>query len=103
MGPLKPTRIALALCALGASGCYQVPPVVEPALLRVIAEPDEASVYVNDRFAGRARHLAKQPKHMAPGVKYVTVVAPKHFPHDIRLELPSGETELRVKLRPVPP
>jgi hypothetical protein len=85
------------------AGCYQVPPVHEPARLRVFAEPEEASVYINDRFAGRARHLAAQPKHMAPGVKYVTITAPHYFPHDIRLELPSGETELRVKLRPIPP
>jgi hypothetical protein len=95
---------ALALGVVLLGGCYgQVPPVKEPARLRVIAEPEEASVYINDRFAGRARHLEAQPKLMAPGVKYITVTAPRYFPHDVRLELPSGETELRIKLRAVPP
>lgn len=98
------TGCALALGAALLGGCYgQLPPVKEPARLRVIAEPKEASVYINDRFAGRARHLEAQPKLMAPGVKYITVSAPHYFPHDVRLELPSGETELRIKLRAVPP
>lgn len=95
---------ALTLAAAFLGGCYgQLPPTKEPARLRVIAEPKEASVYINDRFAGRARHLEAQPKLMAPGIKYITVTAPRYFPHDVRLELPSGETELRIKLRAVPP
>jgi hypothetical protein len=69
----------------------------------VVAEPNTTSVYVNDRFVGSARLLAVKPAVMRPGVKYVTFTAPGYFPHDIRLELPSGTTSIAIKLRPIPP
>jgi hypothetical protein len=47
--------------------------------------------------------LAVQPKSLTPGVKYVTFKAPDYFPHDVRLELPAGETTVKMKLRPIPP
>jgi hypothetical protein len=36
-------------------------------------------------------------------VKYLTFKAPGYFPHDLRLPLPTGETTVRIKLRPIPP
>ncbi|HEY2735735.1 MAG TPA: hypothetical protein VGI70_17175 [Polyangiales bacterium] len=73
------------------------------AYLKVLAEPATTTVYLNDRFIGSARLLQKQPKALTPGVKYLTFKAPGFFPHDLRLELPAGETLVKIKLRPVPP
>lgn len=94
------TVLGLAL-VLGA-GCIHTPPP-PVARLRVVAEPDMTSVYVNDEYVGRARVLAKHPKELKPGVKYITFTAPDHFPHDVRVKLLAGETTIRMKLRPVPP
>lgn len=71
--------------------------------LRVIAVPETATVYVGDRFAGTAAVLAERPEPLRPGVHFVTVRAPGHFPHDLRLDLPPGVTTVRITLRPVPP
>ena len=65
--------------------------------------PDTASVYIDERYVGRARVLAVKPKVLKPGVKYITFEADDHFPHDVRIDLPPGETTLDIKLRPVPP
>lgn len=92
--------VAFSLAFLCA--CATVPVRPTPALLRVIAEPETASVYVNDQFVGSARVLATRPKPMPPGVKFITFQAPDYFPHDVRLDLPAGETTVRIKLRPIP-
>lgn len=97
------SAFASVCLALTLSGCASVPVRPTPATLRVIAEPETASVYVNDQFIGSARVLAKRPKSMKPGVKFITFQAPDFFPHDVRLVLPSGETTVRIKLRPIPP
>jgi hypothetical protein len=73
------------------------------AKLRVIAEPKTTTVYVDDQYIGSARVLAVQPKALMPGVRYVTFKAPAYFPHDVRLDLPPGETTVEMKLRPIPP
>jgi hypothetical protein len=92
----------LALLAL--SGCYsQARPDARVARLRVIAEPEQAAVYIDDRFAGAAKVLAVRPHTLAPGRHFMTLQAPDHFPHDVMLDLPVGETTVRVSLRPVPP
>jgi hypothetical protein len=91
----------VALCALG--GCYgQVRPT-QVAKLRVIAQPDTTTVYIDDAYAASARVLAKQPLVLKPGVKFITFKAPDYFPHDVRVELPAGETTIEMKLRPIPP
>lgn len=87
----------------GVSACGGAPVPTGPASLKVKAEPNTTSVYVNDRFVGSARVLAIKPAVMRPGVKYVTFTAPGHFPHDLRLVLPSGTTSIAIKLRPIPP
>lgn len=95
---------ALLLCAVVAacSGCFsQAQPRL--AKLRVIAEPKTTTVYVDDQYIGNARVLAVQPKVLRPGVKYITFKAPDYFPHDVRVELPAGETTIELKLRPIPP
>lgn len=73
------------------------------AYLKVVAEPKQTTVYLNDRFIGSAHLLQKQPKAMTPGVKYLTFKAPGYFPHDLKLVLPVGETSVKIKLRPIPP
>jgi hypothetical protein len=40
---------------------------------------------------------------MSPGVKYLTFKAPDYFPHDVRVDLPAGETTIEMKLRKIPP
>lgn len=76
------------------------PPKV--AQLRVEAVPDNTTVYIDGRFIGTARILAKKAKRLPPGVKYITFKAPGYFPHDVRLDLPAGLTTLRMTLRPIP-
>lgn len=106
MAALRAACTVVLCVAIGAwvASCSSVP--VRPsksASLRVIAEPETASVYVNDQFVGSGRLLALRPKAMRPGVKFITFQAPNYFPHDVRLELPAGETTVRIKLRPIPP
>jgi hypothetical protein len=100
-------RIGFALLAAvfagAGAGCGGAPPAPEPARLRVVARPEGASVYVDARFAGSARLLARRPLALRPGPRTVTVTAPGHFPHDLSLDLPSGLTTVRVTLRAVPP
>jgi hypothetical protein len=102
-------RSARYLCAawliagLAATGCQKAPVQARMAYLKVVAQPNTTTVYVNDRFVGSARLLQKQPKALTPGVKYLTFKAPGHFPHDLRMPLPTGETVVNIKLRPIPP
>ena len=88
--------------AVACSGCIHVPPP-PVARLRVVAEPDTTSVYIDDQYVGRARVLAQHPKELTPGVKYITFTAADFFPHDVRVKLPAGDTTIRMKLRPIPP
>lgn len=105
--PRARAGLARALVALIAAfvlaACVQPPPPPQVAYLRVSAEPSATTVYDNARFLGTARLLAKQPKELRPGVKYLTFKAPGHFPHDLRVDLPPGETNIKIKLRPIPP
>ena len=94
---------ALLLSAAAASGCVTVPQEARMAYLKVVAEPRQTTVYSNDRFLGSAHLLQKQPKALPPGTKYLTFKAPGHFPHDLQIKLPVGETTVKVKLRPIPP
>lgn len=86
------------------SACASTPsPRIEIATLKVDARPENTRVYVDGQFAGRAAVLRRVGKAMRPGVKYVTFVAPGHFPHDVRLDVKPGETVVKLKLRPIPP
>lgn len=89
-----------ALC-LGACGGAQRAP--EPARVRFIVEPETARVYNEDRFVGAARVLARRPEAFRPGVRHFTITADGYFPHDVELDLPSGLTTVRLRLRPIPP
>jgi len=104
---LRAERVAAAVwlsVLVGATGCVKPPPPpARPAYLRVLAVPDSATVYESDHFLGTARLLAKEPKALRPGVKYLTFKAPGYFPHDLRLDLPAGETRVKITLRAVPP
>ena len=96
--------MVFVLGACLVAGCYgssvQTPRI---ARLRMVIEPDDARVYANGRFLGSARRLAAEPKELRPGVRYLTIEAPGHFPHDLRVDLPPGTTTIEVALRPVPP
>ena len=85
---------------LSSCGAQQHP--AAPALLRVIAEPDSARVLVDDRDVGSARVLSARPHRTRPGAHQISLTADGFFPHDLELELPRGETTLRIQLRPVP-
>ncbi len=97
-------RIATLLLALLASGCAKKSTLVpEPARLRIMATPPNASVYIDGHYFGRATVLSQEPKALAPGVHLMTVQAEDHFPHDMELDLPRGVTTITVELRPIPP
>lgn len=91
------------LLALFVSGCGAVAPRPTRARLLVVTVPPGASVYVDERFAGSGRLLARRPLWLRPGHHLVTVEADGYFPHDLEVDLPAGLTRLRVALRPVPP
>jgi len=95
--------LAFAVFALAVPACYQKASPTRLAALQVKAEPENTSVYVNDSFVATARVLAVKPAPMKPGVKFITLKAPGYFPHDLRVELPSGTTLIEIELRPVPP
>ncbi len=97
-------RLGLHVAAvLVLAGCAAVPVRVEPARLRVIAVPESAAVYVDGRFAGSARLIARRPVAFPPSTRHVTVQADGYFPHDVEIELRPGITTMRVALRAVPP
>jgi hypothetical protein len=97
-------RAAALLLALAAAGCAKSGTVVaEPARLKVVTTPPNASVYIDGHYFGRATVLSEEPKALVPGVHLMTVQAEDHFPHDLELDLPPGLTTLTINLRPVPP
>jgi len=99
---MRTLAAASIVFGLLASGCYSALPTAQVAKLRVVAEPDNTTVYVDDQFVGSARVLAVRPRALRPGVKHITFKAPKHFPHDVRVDLPEGTTTIEMKLRPIP-
>ena len=98
---VRPAAFTLALLMFGCAKQGTVAP--EPARLKVIATPADASVYIDGHYFGRATVLSQEPKALAPGVHLMTVTADDHFPHDMELDLPPGVTALTIELRPVPP
>ena len=97
-------RIAALLLVAMAVGCAKQGTVApEPARLKVVATPPDASVYIDGHSFGRATVLSEEPKALAPGVHLLTVTADDHFPHDMELDLPPGVTTLTLDLRPIPP
>jgi hypothetical protein len=100
---MRRALFVLGLCCVAASGCMNAPKRVRMAYLKVVAEPPGTTVYVGDHFIGTAKLLAKQPKALPPGVKYLTFKAHGYFPHDLKLKLPEGDTTVTIKLRAVPP
>jgi hypothetical protein len=98
----RPAVLGFLLLSLG-SGCYSEMPAPQVAKLRILAEPDTTTVYIDDRYIGTARVLAARPKSLTPGVKFITFKAPDYFPHDVRVDLPAGTTTIEMKLRKIPP
>lgn len=87
------------LVAAGCSGNVRR----EPARLRMIIEPMSARVFVDDRFRATGRVMAIRPLELAPGMHVLTIEADGYFPHDLRVDLPEGETRIEVELRRIPP
>jgi hypothetical protein len=94
-------RLIVAGALLCLSACASV--ATRPAELRVIARPENARVYLDDRFVATARVLSRRPESVRAGVHYMTITADGYFPHDVELDLPSGLTTVEISLRPVPP
>ena len=102
---MRVIRTKLSIWLLGLvvlSGCMGTMPPQRIATLKVRAVPPNTQVYINGRYAGRAALLQKVGKALRPGVQYVTFSAPGYFPHDVRVDLAPGETEIDIKLRPIP-
>jgi hypothetical protein len=95
--------LAAAMLAAVAVACGSRQPTGEHALLRMQIDPETASVYVDDRFIASGRKLAGRPERLRPGHHFITVTAPGYFPHDVEVDLPVGETNIELSLRPVPP
>jgi len=98
---VRSARILLALLAFGCAKQGIV--VAEPARLKVVATPPDASIYIDGHYFGRATVLSQEPKALAPGPRLMTVQADDHFPHDMELDLPAGVTTISIDLRRVPP
>jgi hypothetical protein len=98
---VRPAASLVLLLALGCAKQGTVAP--EPARLKVLADPSDASVYIDGHYFGRATVLAAEPKALTPGAHLMTVSADDYFPHDMELDLPPGETTLKIQLRPIPP
>lgn len=99
-------RSLLFVLAVGSMGvtCYGPGrPESRPAMLRVRAVPEEARVSIDDRYVATARTLAAEPRALRAGHHQITLESPGYFPHDLELDLPSGETAIDVRLRPLPP
>jgi hypothetical protein len=98
---VRTVALALALVVIGCAKKGAVAP--EPARLRILATPPNASVYIDGHYFGRATVLSQEPKALVPGVHLMTVQAEDHFPHDMELNLPAGVTTISIDLRPIPP
>jgi hypothetical protein len=96
-------RLGLALYAIVLMTCETNPAAVRPAALRVISPQTSAEVFVEGRFVGLASTLSQRPASIRPGVHHITITAHGYFPHDLEQSLPSGETTIRISLRPIPP
>jgi hypothetical protein len=97
-------RVAALVLVLVAYSCARSGTIAaEPARLKVVTIPPNASVYIDGHYFGRATVLAAEPKALVPGVHLMTIQAEDHFPHDMELDLPAGETTITITLRPIPP
>jgi hypothetical protein len=97
-------RSAALLLTLVACGCAKRGTVApEPARLKIIATPPNASVYIDGHYFGRASVLSEEPKALTPGIHLMTVQAEDHFPHDMELDLPRAVTTITIDLRLIPP
>ena len=90
---------AIAALSLGC-GAQQHPNA--PAMVQVVAEPDNARVLVDDRDVGSARVLANRPHRVSIGSHQISIEADGYFPHDLEIDFPRGITTVRVRLRPIP-
>lgn len=95
-------RYAQAVLFLLLASCGGEPRPT-PAGLKVIAQPADARVYVDDRFVASARVLAQRAHSLPAGVHRITVSAPGYFPYELETELPPGVSTIEISLRPVSP
>lgn len=101
-----PLALALALAlSTGCVECYgpSTPGTGTDARLRIRTTPENARVRVDDAAVLDGRVTAAEPVRLSVGRHLVTVEASGYFPHDLALDLPSGETTVDVRLRPLPP
>lgn len=91
---------AFAVCFFGCGGGGTKAAGV--SRLRVTTEPANARVFIDDIFVATGSSLSVRPRRLKAGKHLLTVEAPEHFPHDLELDLPPGETTVSIKLRPEP-
>jgi hypothetical protein len=91
----------MLLLMLAACGGAKPAPT-KASRLRVVAEPETATVQVDERFVGAARVVAARPVTLSAGKHRLTVEAPGYFPHDLEVEVAPGVTTVEIKLRAVP-
>ena len=95
----------ICTCLLFAMACGGGRTRKEPARLRVVAEPQNARVYLDEEYAATAAATDKNPIWIdrgKPGKRRLSVEAPGYFPHDLIVDLKPGVTTVRIKLRPIP-
>ncbi len=92
-----------AFCLVFALGCGAARPQPTPdrAQIRFVIVPDTARIYTDGHYVGLARVL-DHGVSFAPGPRQFALEADGYFPHDLALDLPSGETEVRIILRAIP-
>lgn len=96
------TRL-FVLAALGLTACTSVAsPSRNLASLRMHITPENARVYIDERFFGTGTVLSQAPRPLPAGTHRVSVEADGYFPHDVELEFPKGETRIELRLRAIP-
>lgn len=98
---LAAIAIALALTSLAA--CASAPAPAASGTLRVACTPDDAEVYLDDRFAGACAVLRARPLAAAAGLRRVEIRRPGHFTRYVEAEVRArASSDLRVDLRKSP-
>ena len=92
----------LAMAACGSPGKPAMKPRPQ-AGLHIVIEPADAQIYVNDRFMGSTKGLAKRPLQLPPGLHRIEIRRVGHFAHFAEVKLARGVKQvLKVRLRKEP-
>lgn len=90
---------AVFALVLAACGPARAPRTVS---LRVVGDPPDASVTIDDIHVGTLRAVAARGVALPPGTHRLTVEAPGYFPVDRLVEAREGDAPIKLELRLVP-